>query len=220
MRSQDVASTGRGRFNPSHGLRFASGILGATDDRPFRYDPARARALLSEAGLGGGFAVTIDVRNTSPWSDVAQALQASFAAAGITLGIIAADDKQVLTKYRARHHDIFLGEWGPDYPDPHSNAEAFAVNDDNADGAARKTPAWRTAWSDPAMNAAVAAAMTERDVVRRAQLYQDLQRAHQRAAPFVFLFQRVEIAAHRADIDGLVLGLASDQTRYAGIAKR
>jgi peptide/nickel transport system substrate-binding protein len=196
------------------------GILGAIDDRPFRYDPARARALLSEAGLAGGFAVTIDVRNTSPGSDVAQALQASFAAAGITLGIIAADDKQVLTKYRARHHDIFLGEWGPDYPDPHSNAEAFAVNDDNADGAARKTPAWRTAWSDPAMNAAVAAAMTERDVERRARLYQDLQRAHQHAAPFVFLFQRVEIAAHRADIDGLVLGLASDQTRYAGIRKR
>jgi peptide/nickel transport system substrate-binding protein len=196
------------------------GILGAIDDRPFRYDPGRARALLSEAGLAGGFAVTIDVRNTSPWSDVAQALQASFAAAGITLGIITADDKQVLTKYRARHHDIFLGEWGPDYPDPHSNAEAFAFNDDNPDGAARKTPAWRTAWSDPAMNAAVTAAMTERDVERRARLYQDLQRAHQRAAPFVFLFQRLEIAAHRAEIDGLVLGLASDQTRYAGIRKR
>jgi peptide/nickel transport system substrate-binding protein len=196
------------------------GILGALDDRPFRYDPARARSLLAAAGLSAGFTVTLDVRNTSPWSDVAQALQASFAAAGITLEIIAADDKQVLTKYRARHHEIFLGEWGPDYPDPHSNAEAFAFNDDNSEGAARKTPAWRSFWSDPGMNAAVAAAMAERDVERRAALYRDLERAHQRSAPFVFLFQRQEIAAHPVDVDGLVLGLASDQTRYAGIHKR
>jgi peptide/nickel transport system substrate-binding protein len=196
------------------------GMLGALDGRLFGYDPARARGLLAEAGLAGGFTVTIDVRNTSPWSDVAQALQASFAAAGITLEIIAADDKQVLTKYRARHHAIFLGEWGPDYPDPHSNAEAFAFNDDNADGASLKTPAWRSAWSDPAMNAAVAAAMTERDGERRAALYRDLQHAHQQRAPFVFLFQRLEIAAHRADVDGLVLGLAADQARYAGIHKR
>jgi peptide/nickel transport system substrate-binding protein len=196
------------------------GILGAVDDRPFRYDPARARALLAEAGLGDGFAVTIDVRNTSPSSEVAQALQESFAAAGVALEIIAADDKQVLTKYRARHHDIFLGEWGPDYPDPHSNAEAFAFNDDNSDGAARKTPAWRNGWSDPAMNAAVAAAMAERDLERRARLYRDLQHAHQQAAPFVFLFQRREIVAHRSDVDGLALGLAADQTRYAGIHKR
>jgi peptide/nickel transport system substrate-binding protein len=196
------------------------GIMGALEDRPFRYDPARARSLLADAGLPAGFTLTLDVRNTSPWSDVAQALQAGFAAAGIGLEIVAADDKQVLTKYRARHHEIFLGEWGPDYPDPHSNAEAFAFNDDNSDGAALKTPAWRNGWSDPAMNAAVLAAMAERDVERRAALYRALQRAHQRAAPFVFLFQRMEVAAHRADVDGLVLGLASDQTRYAGIHKR
>jgi peptide/nickel transport system substrate-binding protein len=195
------------------------GTLGALDERPYAYDPARARALLAKAGLAEGFTLTLDVRNASPSTEVAQALQASFGAAGIRLEIIAADDKQVITKYRARHHDIFLGEWGADYPDPHSNAEAFAFNDDNSDRAARRTPAWRNGWSDPVMNARVLEAMIEPDLEHRAALYRELQRVHQAAAPFVFLFQRVANVAHRSAVDGLVLGLAPDQIRYAGIAK-
>jgi peptide/nickel transport system substrate-binding protein len=195
------------------------GFLGAIDDRPFRYDPARAKALLAQAGLGDGFDVTIDVRNAWPAMDLAQAMQASFAAAGVRLTIIPGDGKQVLTKYRARHHDIFLGDWGPDYPDPHSNAEAFIVNDDNSDGAAKKTPAWRNSWSDPEMSAHVAAAMAEPDPARRAELYGALQRRHQQEAPFVFLFQHVEVAAHLADVDGFVIGPSAARNRYAGIAK-
>jgi peptide/nickel transport system substrate-binding protein len=195
------------------------GYLGAIDDHPFRYDPARAKALLASAGLAAGFAVTIDVRNASPWTEVAQALQSGFSEAGIALTIIPGDGKQVLTKYRARHHDIFLGEWGTDYPDPHSNAEAFALNEDNSDAAPKKTPAWRNAWSDPAMNARVAAAMTEQDTARRAQLYRDLQRAHQQVAPFAFMFEFVATAAHPATVDGLLLGAGPIETRYGGIAR-
>jgi peptide/nickel transport system substrate-binding protein len=196
------------------------GFLGAIDDRPYRYDPARARALLAQAEFADGFDVTMDARNAWPSMELAQALQASFAAAGVRLAIIAGDGKQVLTKYRARHHDIFIGEWGPDYPDPHSNAEAFIVNDDNSDGAAKKTPAWRNGWSDPALSVGVAAAMTEPDASRRAELYGALQRRHQQEAPFVFMFQHVEVAAHRAAVDGFVIGPSAARNRYAGIAKR
>jgi peptide/nickel transport system substrate-binding protein len=196
------------------------GVLGALAENPFRYDPGRARALLAEAGLAGGFDVTMDVRNASVSLEMAQALQASFAAAGIRLELIPGDGKQVLTKYRARHHDVFIGEWGPDYPDPHSNAEAFALNEDNGDNAAKKTPAWRNSWADPAMNAAVAAAVAEPDPARRVELYRDLQRAHQRIAPFVFMFQYVESAAHRDTVDGFVMGFGAARHRYAGIVKR
>lgn len=195
------------------------GMLGALDDTPFHYDPAHAKALLAQAGLGGGFAVTMDVRNASPSTEIAEALQADFAAAGIRLEIVPGDGKQVLTKYRARHHDIFLGEWAPDYPDPHSNAEAFAMNEDNGDNARKKTPAWRSGWSDPAMNEQVRAAMAEPDPERRAALYRALQRDHQQRAPFVFMFQYVELAAHRRTVDGFRIGFGPAENRYAGIAK-
>jgi peptide/nickel transport system substrate-binding protein len=195
-------------------------FLGAIADVPFAYDLARARALLAQAGLPDGFDIAIDVRNTWPSMDMAVALQASLAAAGVRLTIVPGDGKQVLTKYRARHHEIFLGEWGPDYPDPHSNAEAFIDNPDDSDGAAKKTPAWRNSWSDPALAARVAAAVTERDETRRAELYRALQLDHQKVAPFVFMFEHVEIAAHRADVDGFVIGPGGGSTRYAGIAKQ
>jgi len=219
----DYAGMARAILGPTRILHQAfepQGFLGAIDDLPFRYDPARARALLAAAGLGEGFDVTIDVRNAWPSLDMAQALQASFAAAGIRLALIPGDGKQVLTKYRARHHDIFLGEWGPDYPDPHSNAEAFIVNPDNSDRAAKKTPAWRNSWSDPALAARVAEAREERDAAKRAELYRALQRDHQQRAPFVFMYEYVEVAAHAADVDGFLIGRGPARNRYARIERR
>jgi peptide/nickel transport system substrate-binding protein len=196
------------------------GFLGAIDDQPYRLDVAKAKALLAKAGLASGFSVTMDVRNGTPWPEIAQALQASFGQGGVKLEIIPGDGKQVLTKYRARHHDIVLVDWEPDYPDPHSNAEGFIVNPDNSDASTMRTPAWRNAWSDPAMNQEVAAALQERDDQKRAADYESLQREFQRKAPFVMLFERVEVAAHRAATDGFVIGVTSEFTQYAGIEKK
>ncbi len=196
------------------------GFLGSIPDQPFKYDLAKAKALLAKAGLASGFSVTMDVRNASPEPEIAQAIQAGFAQAGVKLELIPGDGKQVLTKYRARHHDIFLGEWDPDYPDPHSNAEGFIVNPDNSDNSTMKTPAWRNAWSDPEMMKEVAAALVERDGAKRAAMYETLQRQFQAHAPYVMLFEQVEVAAHRADASGFVIGVTSEFDRYAGIAKQ
>jgi peptide/nickel transport system substrate-binding protein len=62
--------------------------------------------------------------------------------------------------------------------------------------------------------------MSERDPERRAELYRALQRQHRERAPFVFLYQYVEIAAHPETVDGLLIGYSPGETRYAGIAKR
>ena len=95
--------------------------------------------------------------------------------------MIPADDKQTLTKYRARKHDIYIGSWGPDYQDPHTNAETFAMNVDNTDAAKSKTLAWRNAWDIPDMTKQTQAAVKERDAKKRAEMYQAIQREHQRS---------------------------------------
>ena len=77
----------------------------------------------------------MDVRNTQPVHGIAEASSRRSAQAGIKIEIIPGDGKQTLTKYRARNHDIYIGQWGADYWDPHSNAETFASNPDNADDA-------------------------------------------------------------------------------------
>jgi len=195
------------------------GILGADDDRPFAFDPARAKALLAAAGLADGFGVTLDVTAASPWLEIAEALQASFAAAGVRLTLLPGDEKATLTKYRARRHDIYLGEWGSDYPDPHSNAQAFITDDDMSDKAALKTLAWRNSWSDPALAVRVEEAERESDIARRAALYRALERDHQKIAPFVLMFQDVAIAAHRKSVHGLFIGPGPDHTLYRAIEK-
>jgi peptide/nickel transport system substrate-binding protein len=195
------------------------GFLGAIPDQPYKFDAAKAKALLVKAGLADGFNVAMDVRNASPEPEIGQALQAGFAQAGIKVEIVPGDGKQVLTKYRARHHDIFLGEWDPDYPDPHSNAEGFIVNPDNSDNGTMKTPAWRNGWSDPELMRQVAAAMVERDDRKRAALYETLQRRFMATAPYVMLFEQVEVAAHRANAQGFSIGVTSEFDRYAGITK-
>ena len=73
----------------------------------------------------------MDTRNTPDVTAIAQAVQQTMALAGITLEIIPGDGGQTLEKYRARTHDIYIGNWGPDYQDPHTNA-TFARNPDNA----------------------------------------------------------------------------------------
>jgi len=45
----------------------------------------------------------MDASGASPWSDVAQAIQASFAQAGIKLDIISGEQKQVITKLPRPH---------------------------------------------------------------------------------------------------------------------
>jgi peptide/nickel transport system substrate-binding protein len=137
----------------------------------------------------------------------------------VRLAILPGEGKATLTKYRARRHQLFLGEWQPDYPDSQSNADAFAVAPDLGADADAKTLAWRNGWQDDAAQRLAAAAGGEADVERRALLLGELQDEVQRRGPYIFLFQHVEQAAHRRDVDGLVIGASADHIRYAGIAK-
>ncbi len=105
---------------------------------------------------------------------------------------IPGDNKQTLTKYRARQHDIYIGQWGPDYQDPHTNAETFAVQPRQPDDARRRPLAWRNAWDIPEMTKETQAAVLERDAAKRAAIYEEIQREHQKISPFVIIFQQIE----------------------------
>jgi peptide/nickel transport system substrate-binding protein len=197
-----------------HQAFLPKGFLGAIEDKPYRLDVAKGKDLLAKAGLPDGFKVTMSTRNNSPTKDLAQAIQASWAQAGVDVEIIPADDKQNLTVYRARQHDIYIGRWGPDYQDPHTNAETFAMNVDNGDDAKSKTLAWRNAWAIPEMTAATAAAVLERDAAKRAAVYEQIQREHQRVSPFVIMAQEIEVIAARDDVKGMIWGPSFDDNKY------
>lgn len=161
----------------------------------------------------------MDVRSVNPINDIAQAIQAGWAQAGVKLELLPGDGKATLTKYRARTHDIYIGQWGPDYLDPHTNAETFAINENNAEDARSKTLAWRNAWEIPEMTKTTLAAVLEPDSAKRAATYGALQREHQKVSPFVIMFQQIEVAAAGKGVSGFIIGPSSDTNLYSGIVK-
>jgi len=195
------------------------GMLGASDEMPYKLDVEKAKELLAQAGLSDGFTVTMDVRNTQPVTAIAESVQQTMAQAGIKMEIIPGDGKQTLTKYRARSHDMYIGQWGVDYWDPNSNADTFVSNPDNADGASSTTLAWRNAWEIPEITSETKAAVLESDTEKRVAMYKDLQKKFTDESPFVMLFQQIEAAGMAKNVNNFKLGPSSDTTYVYRVTK-
>ncbi|HME26715.1 MAG TPA: ABC transporter substrate-binding protein [Acetobacteraceae bacterium] len=192
---------------------------GAINERPFKKDVAKAKALLAAGGYPDGFEVTLDYYARSPYAEIAAAIQADLAAIGIKAQLLAGEAKQVTSKMRVRQHQMNLVIWFPDYLDPNSNAQAFNANPDDSDGAKLKLPAWRCHFFDQELTEAVDRAVKELDPEKRMEIYAKMQSDAMARSPFVFLLQSAEVATMRKGVSGLRLGLMPDYTNYAGITK-
>jgi peptide/nickel transport system substrate-binding protein len=114
---------------------------------------------------------------------------------------------------------MYIGQWGMDYWDPNSNAEAFTSNPNNADDASTKTLAWRNAWDIPELTKQTQAALLERDNDKRAEVYKKLQQEALDQSPFVMLFQQIETAGIAGNVKGYKLGPTFDSNFLAPISK-
>jgi peptide/nickel transport system substrate-binding protein len=196
-----------------------AGLPGALTDKPFHKDVAKARSLMAEAGLADGFSVSMDCPSVQPYADIAQAVQADLAAIGIRINLLIGDTKQVITKTRARQHQMAMLYWGTDYFDPNSNAQAFCANPDDSDASKLKILAWRSHFVDPELTAMVEAAAKELDSAKRVAMYQKMQALSQERAPFVMMLQAISNAVQGRGVSGFVIGPLPDYTKYYNIAK-
>ena len=196
-----------------------AGFPAAVNDTPFRKDVSKAKALLAEAGVPDGFEIVMDHYSAQPNPDMAQALQSNLAEIGIRLRLLPGENRQVLTKTRARQHEMALTSWGADYFDPNSNAEAFCVNTDNGPDARNRTLAWRNSWKDDGFTRRAEEALRETDGAKRLAMYDRLQRDHMEQSPFVFLLQTTATAACRKGVTGVRLGTLPDSNSYEGVRK-
>ena len=145
--------------------------LGAVDENPFSLNIEKAKELLAAAGVEG-LEIEVGVREAQERIEIAQSLQNTFGQAGIKINITVGTAKQILSRYRARELDMYMGAWGPDYPDPHTNAGTFAYNPVNTDKAgATGLLAWRNAWDTGGLTAKIDAAVIEGDRAVRARFF-------------------------------------------------
>jgi peptide/nickel transport system substrate-binding protein len=194
-------------------------LPGALKNNPFKKDVAKAKQLLADAGLSGGFSVTMDYFSNSPNSDIAQAVQADLAAIGIKVQLLPGERKQVITKTRARQHQLAMLTWGTDYFDPNSNAQAWCANPDDSDQSKLKILAWRSHFVDKELTDESQAAVHELDPAKRIALYQTMQRQFMERAPFAMLLQQNAVAVLGKGVSGFSVGAMPDYTHYSAIQK-
>ena len=120
-------SIGRGTIKV-HQTMIPDGFLGGgIDYNPYSLDVEKAKALIAESGVATPIKLQTVVWNVPPYPDYAQAVQSTMAQAGIDLDLQVVDGGPWLDRYRSHDLDIWFGLWGPDYPDPHSNAKALRL---------------------------------------------------------------------------------------------
>lgn len=204
-----LASTSFKSIGIKHQTFLPQGQLGADNETPFSLNVEKAKELLAKAGVPDGFNITMDTTNKTETRLLSASIQNTMAKAGINIIIKLADNKTTLTKYRASQHDIYIGQWGSDYQDPHSNAEGYLM----------APLAKRNVWQLPENEKAVLAARDEKDNTKRAAMYMDLQKQALETSPYIIMFQQIETAAILNNVKGFVIGPTFDLNLYANVTK-
>ena len=195
-------------------------FLGALEETPYSFDMEQAEAAMAESGYPDCGPIKISVREAQDRLDIAQSLQNTWGQLGCEIELVVGTGAQTLDRYRAREHDIYLGAWGPDYPDPNTNAGTFAYNPDNSDEAgATGLLAWRNAWDPGSMSDETLAAVQENDTDTRREMYLELQRKHQMESPFGVMAQQIEQNAMGESVENFVAGGATTAVSYWVITK-
>ncbi|MGH6922410.1 MAG: ABC transporter substrate-binding protein [Propylenella sp.] len=197
-----------------------AGFLGAIEDKPYKLDVDKAKELLAAAGYADGFDVEISVRNQQTAMDIAAAIQNTLGQAGIRATIKSGAGTEILDSYRARTHELIVQNWGPDYPDPHTNAGTFADNPGNADEDKNTGYlAWRNAYPAEATKEVVNAAVVENDTEKRRQMYEEIQRIDQKVSPIICMFQENEQVGMAKSVQGFSSGGAVSSAFYWTVTK-
>ncbi len=174
------------------------GLLGANTEIIYQRDVEKAKSLMQEAGVDGFEMdlLTLDGnQGIVPMGDLGAKIQADLAEIGITLNVQQQPSAELLATYRAANAPIVLLLWGPDYPDPNTNATPFS---DIAAGVIAK----RNNWDDKTAAEMAAKAKLEPDPAKRVELYKELTEYVAHNGPYAVLFQPQQLFALRKNVTG------------------
>ena len=189
------------------------GFAGYENTVYYREDLEKARQLMADAGYADGFEISMNHGDQTPYPEIAQALQNSLARIGIKVKLIKLVSAQLWPVYRAQQHELILARWGPDYVDPHTNAQPFA--DYKA-----KQLCWRNVYYNDETSKLIQAAGQEMDNDKRIGLYQKANKIIQTEGPYAMIYQNMYELAVRSNIREVYAAPTFDLWKLYPITKK
>lgn len=185
-----------GTAEPSFGV-VCPGLVGRRLETAYSYDPAKAKALLDEAGVSG-LSLTLRTLNAQERVLAAQIIQANLAAIGITVEVVPLDSGpfwelgQESKGETWKELEIWLMRFGSG-PDPYEPFQWF-VRD--------QVGIWNwERWSSDEFEELFAKGVAETDAGKRHDIYIRMQEIMEETGAYVWLTHEPEVFIHRADVD-------------------
>jgi len=167
--------------------------------QPYPHDPAKAKALLAEAGYPNGFSATLLVpAGDVTYRQVASALQSDFKKAGVDVQIQTIEGSSQYSTTKAGNFEMSLSYATSDTIDPDQLIGFTAINPERAN-------AFHTQWKDDRVNALYETERTTLDGPDRAAQFKEMEQRVHDGAPFVFLYHQGVPYASRKNVEGFAV---------------
>jgi peptide/nickel transport system substrate-binding protein len=170
-----------------------------TDLQPYAYDPAKAKALLAEAGLANGFSTTMLLpAGDVTYRNVATVIQDNLKKVGVTVALQTIEGGAQFSTTKAGNFEMSLSYATSDTVDPDQLVGFTAVNPERAN-------AFHTQWKDPQVNADYDSERRTLDGPERGALFKDIEARVHDGAPFIFLYHQQAPYAWRSNVQGFTV---------------
>jgi len=165
----------------------------------YNYDPAKAKQLLAQSGVGKIPPLTLLYSDHEPWWPTeALAIQANLQKVGIPVKLSKVEYATSRALMDKGQFDLSLGVWSPDYADPYMFMNFWF--DSNNGGLAGN----RSFYSNPQVDKLIRQAAVSTNQSQREQLYQQAQKIVVQDPPYVYLYQTEFMLPMRTDVHGFV----------------
>ena len=160
----------------------------------YKYDTAKAKQLLTEAGYPNGLTITLSCYKGSPFETIAAVFQADAAPAGITIKINPVEPAALKAMMKEGSHEMAIYGWtdaiGTDYT---VRSLLYSTSGSN-----------RCKIADPELDAMIDAALCETDTAKREQMYKDIQKWVNDRALYIMLYTGIIYNATANGTTGVV----------------
>lgn len=179
----------------------------------YPYDVAKAKALLGEAGMAGGFELTcLTLSGNQDNLNNLTIAQQMWSQIGVKLKIEQLDNPTLTARYRKGDFQMRTAAWTDDIADPSEITSYFAYFPNIG--------SLHSGWQDPKVDGLYTASQNEIDPAKRAAQYKEIQEIYNAAAPIVYLYETPYPVAFRKKATGFVqIPLGNNVFETASIEK-